>query len=475
MTAEERLAHALRSRADEEQALDRVRRYMRGLHDPSYMPRSHEGEFSGFRQEAIGNWLPLIVTTVAQNLYVEGYRDDEHPDNLSVWEYWMANGLSSRQMHVYRSALTYGHGYVMVWPGDPGPVARVYSPLAMYVVQEDPDAEFPDYAIRRSRSRVKNELGLVGDVWDLVDAEGVWSFWVPSGDHGNVQEYRLLDSWTHPFGVCPVVVFRNQWTDDPDVRIAELGEVWPLIPLQDRLNDTTLGLLIAQQYAAFKQKWATGVEIPRDPETGRPIEPFEAAVNRLWTTASKDARFGEFTETDLTGYLASQESAIKQMATIAQVPPHYLLGGLVNISAEALAAAEAGLTRKVSERKAVFGEAWARVFRLLAFAAGQFEDAENTRARVVWRDTEARSLAASADALGKLATMLGIPAEALWELIPGVTPFQIRRWKRLKQQDMAMDVAEVAATLLRGDETQLPVEASGDSLPVEEGDPNGGD
>jgi len=345
----------------------------------------------------------------------------------------------------------------------------------MYVVQEDPDAEFPDYAIRRSRTRVKNELGLVGDVWDLVDAEGVWSFWVPSGDHGNVQEYRLLDSWTHPFGVCPVVVFRNQWTDDPDVRIAELGEVWPLIPLQDRLNDTTLGLLIAQQYAAFKQKWATGVEIPRDPETGRPIEPFEAAVNRLWTTASKDARFGEFTETDLTGYLASQESAIKQMATIAQVPPHYLLGGLVNISAEALAAAEAGLARKVSERKAVFGEAWERVFRLMAFAAGQVEDAENTRARVVWRDTEARSLAASADALGKLATMLGIPAEALWELIPGVTPFQIRRWKRLKQQDMAMDVAEVAATLLRGDETQLPVEASGDSLPVEEGDPSGGD
>jgi len=213
---------------------------------------------------------------------------------------------------------------------------------------------------------------------------------------------------------------------------------------------------------------------PRDPETGRPIEPFEAAVNRLWTTASKDARFGEFTETDLTGYLASQESAIKQMATIAQVPPHYLLGGLVNISAEALAAAEAGLARKVSERKAVFGEAWERVFRLMAFAAGQVEDAENTRARVVWRDTEARSLAASADALGKLATMLGIPAEALWELIPGVTPFQIRRWKRLKQQDMAMDVAEVAATLLRGDETALPVEASGGSLPGEEV-PDGGD
>jgi hypothetical protein len=71
--------------------------------------------------------------------------------------------------------------------------------------------------------------------------------------------------------------------------------------------------------------------------------------------------------------------------------------------------------------------------------------------------------------------MLGIPAEALWELIPGVTPFQIRRWKRLKQRDMATDVAEVAATLLRGDETQLPVETSGDSLPVEEGDPDGGD
>lgn len=461
-----KLRTALVERRAEAEALNKVRRYMRGLHDPTYMPESHESEFSGFRQVAVGNWLPLVTTTVAQNLFVEGYRRDADPDNLAVWEYWTLNGFDSRQSHVYRSALTYGMAFVLVLPGSPGPVGRVYSPLAMHVVQDDPDAEFPDYAIRRVR-RAKNAVGVEGTVWDLIDDYAVWTYWVP--DHSDDEsEWELWDGEEHGFDVCPVAVFRNQWCDDPEVRIAELGEVWPLIPLQDRLNDTTLGLLIAQQYAAFKQKWATGIEIPRDPETGRPVEPFKAAVNRLWATSSTEARFGEFTETDLSGYLASQESAIKHMAAIAQVPPHYLLGGLVNISAEALAAAEAGLSRKVAERKTLFGEAWGRVFRLMAYAAGNFREAEDTTARVIWRDTEARSLAASADALGKLATMLQVPVEALWEMIPGVTPFQIRRWRRLRESDVANDVSAVAAALLTGDDRGLPTGTTPPPLAAED-------
>jgi hypothetical protein len=50
-------------------------------------------------------------------------------------------------------------------------------------------------------------------------------------------------------------------------------------------------------------------------------------------------------------------------------------------------------------------------------------------AQVVWRDTEARSLAQTVDALGKLVQMLGVPPEVLWEKIPGVTQTDVKRWQ----------------------------------------------
>src|SRR5690606_17473239 len=452
------LQTALEQRSAERDPVHRVKRYMDGHHDESYMPKSYEQEFRKLVQRAIGNWLPLVVDTLSQTLYVEGYRRADDPENGDAWRYWTLNGLDSRQNLVHRSALTYGTAYVSVLPGDRGPAIRVHSPLTMTVVQEDPDAEWPDYAIRRVRTG-KTPAGDRFTVWELIDADGVWLWQVPDGAEGPA-EYDLLAVEDHGQDICPVVVFRNRWPDDPDTGITQLGEIEQLIPIQDRLNDTTVGLLVAQQYSAFKQKWATGIHIPRG-QDGRPVESFEAAANRVWMTESKDVTFGEFSETTLSGYLASQESAIKHMSAIAQVPPHYLLGGLVNISAEALAAAEAGLTRKANERKTLFGEAWGRVFRLAAAVAGDIASAEDPDARVIWRDTEARSLSASADALGKLATSLQIPVESLWEMIPGVSPFQLREWREARAQNMAGSAAEIAAALISGDDTRMPVGESG--------------
>lgn len=464
MDIAEVLADGLEQRKRELVTVGKVSRYMRGEHARSYMPKTHEREFDPLTQKAVGNWLPLVVDAIAQTLYVEGYQRDSDPDNVAAWEHWTANGLESRQSLVHRSALTYGKAFVVVLPGEPSPVIRAYSPLVMTTLAEDPDSEFPDYAIRRVRKH-RFPDGSAGTLWEVLDSEGVWQFAVPNGET-DAQNFELLEVESHGFDVCPVVEFRNRWQDDPEIPFAESGEVWPLIPIQDRLNDTTLGLLIAQQYSAFRQKWATGIEIPRDPETGKPVETFQAAVHRLWTTASKDAKFGEFSETDLSGYLASLDSAIKHMSAIAQVPPHYLLGGLVNISAEALAAAEAGLTRKAGERKTILGESWGRVLRLAAYAAGDLAGAADTNARVVWRDTEARSLAAAADGLGKLASMLQVPAEALWELIPGVTPFQIRQWKKMAADSAADSAAAIAAALLEGNDRSWRVGTpSGSAVP----------
>jgi len=65
----------------------------------------------------------------------------------------------------------------------------------------------------------------------------------------------------------------------------------------------------------------------------------------------------------------------------------------------------------------------------MQLAAEATGDSIDIGAAVRWRDTESRALAATVDALGKMATMLGIPPEELWDRVPNVTQDDIDRWK----------------------------------------------
>jgi len=231
--------------------------------------------------------------------------------------------------------------------------------------------------------------------------------------------------------VCPVVRYRQRVKivdGDDCVR----GEVEPLFEMQDQLNATTFNLLMAQQYAAFRQRWIAGMVVTD--EDGSPRSPFQAAVDRLWVAEDPDVKFGEFSQTDLSGYLQSIEATIRNIATVSQTPPHHLLGQMANLSAEALAAAESGLQRKIAERKSSFGESHEQMLRLASLAAGDREGWEDIAAQVVWRDTEARSLSTTVDALGKLAQMLNVPVEELWERVPGVTKTDVDRWRKAAER-----------------------------------------
>jgi hypothetical protein len=47
-----------------------------------------------------------------------------------------------------------------------------------------------------------------------------------------------------------------------------------MVPLQDGVNKLITDMLVASEFAAFRQRWVTGIEIPRD-ENNNPIEPFK--------------------------------------------------------------------------------------------------------------------------------------------------------------------------------------------------------
>lgn len=440
----ERLDSELRRDLSRDGRLGKVRRYLNGDHDMPYMPRGARQEYRHLAKRSITNWTPLLSSTYTRGLFVDGYRGAREADNAAPWSYWQANRLDARQSIAHRGALEYGASYTLVLPGTLKtkrvPVMQPLSPLRSAAWYQDPDDEFPEIGYR-SKGTTSDGTRLI----ELLDRESVYTFAKPKdGD-----TWTLSRSDEHGLGVTPFVRFRDRLDDEA------VGVIAPAINLQDRVNEVVFSTLIALQYASFRQRWATGLAIPTEPvldeqgqETGEelPVEPFEAAVNRLWISEDAEARFGDFAQTELSGHHAAYESTVKTLAATAELSPVVMMGDLVNIGADALAALQDGQQRRTNEYETNFGESWESAFRLAAHAAGDAANAADTSSQVRWRDTEARSLASTVDALGKVATMLQVPVEALWEKIPGVTDQDVLRWKTLRQTD---PLAEIAAEIAR--------------------------
>jgi hypothetical protein len=96
------------------------------------------------------------------------------------------------------------------------------------------------------------------------------------------------------------------------------------------------------------------------------------------------------------------------------------------------------LDRAISELQSILSEPYKQTFRLAGLAAGNQAAWGDRTSTVVWRDTSARAFAATADALGKVAQMLGVPATELWSRIPGVSAEEVARWKKVAESQGAL-------------------------------------
>lgn len=414
--------------------LDQIRRYWKGRQDlPAVVPTSAPREVRKMAEVARVNVCDIVVDSLTQSLFVEGFRPgrdlpESSDDNLATWDAWQANRFDRGQVGVHRAGVAYGTSYTSVLPGDPFPVMRGHSPRQMTALYGW-DRDWPTLALERW-----------GDGFRLYDAEAVYT--IVRGEAGSGR-FEFVAAEEHGAGVVPVVRYLDsEDLDADDEPMASgftlsahspivMGQVAPLIKLQDQIDMTTFGLMVAQHYSAFRQRYAIGWVA----ETEQQL--MKAAASQLWTFDEHpdEMKLGEFEQTNLDGYIKSREAALKYAATISQTPVHELIGELVNLSAEALAAAEAGRDRKVEERKTGFGESHEQTMQLV----GGYMGVEVPRdAQVVWRDTSARSFAAVVDGLGKLTQMLHIPPQELWERVPGATQQDIARWKAAAEQGDSM-------------------------------------
>lgn len=416
-------------RRAEAKRLDRLYAYVHNKQRIRWLSSAVPQEVKAIAGMCRVNVLGLVVDMVAQSLYVDGYRAPESKKEDPAWLIWQQNRMDARQMAVHRSCATYDVGYATVLPGEPVPVIRSVSPRDMTTVYGEDD-DWPMWALEKRRSAVRGYT-----LYRLFDADQV--YWVDEDDGGEV---RFISSEAHDRGHVPVVRFLAK--ADPDDEVA--NEFDDLIPIQDQINFTTFGLMVVQHFGAFPQRWIAGWT-PEDEADDDDTEAQAAAkiaaarrrvgVDRILSFDDRETKLGEFKQADLSGYIDSRNDSLKNLASIAQAPAHALRGELVNLSAEALAAAEQAERRKIDERETMIGESWEQALAEAADISGEESDPTS---QVRWRDTEARAFAATVDGLGKLAEMLQVPVEELWEKVPGTTKADIDRWKAARAKGDAL-------------------------------------
>lgn len=440
--------------------------YYTGQHPLRYASPKFQAAFHGALAHLSDNWCGVVVDAVEERLNPTGIRipvdppDDKEsapvaqetppgepaepvePDLVArgiesdreAWDIWQRNNLDAGAQMAHNEALVAGYSNVLVWDDGSGEPQITPESASETYVETVPGSSARAAAIKAWR-----------DDWD----ERVYAtVYLPDGIYKFVSTRRVLvgaantirwqprdiegETWPlpNPLGVVPMVTIPNKQR----LRDRADSEIRSTIPLQDIVNKLVADLLVASEFQAFRQRWATGLEIPVDPETNLPVEPFKASIDRLWVSDDKETTFGEFAQADLRIFVAAIEMFVQHVATQSRTPPHYFYLGGTFPSGESIKSAETGLVAKTRRRMTHFSEPWEEVIRL-AFAIKDDPRANVYTSQLIWADPESRSEGEHTDALTKLST-IGVPNEILWERW-GFTPQEIERMRQMVAAEAA--------------------------------------
>lgn len=413
-----------------------LRNYWDSEFELPWMPAKARNEYRQLVERSKTNWLRLVVKVKAQRLFIDGFRTGVSEDaDARQWARWQANNMDARQRRNNRSTLLYGRSSMSLWPTDAGVVMREESPRLLYVETDPSDSDVVTIALKRWKAEKNQQYAQVWDADATYRLEMVDGLWI------------VQDTINHPLGETPIVEFLNEPDNEGDCE----SEIASLIPIQNRIHETILDRLIAQKYAAFRQRWVTGMAIPED-ENGNAIEPFRAAIDRLWMAEDENVKFGEFGASELKPFIDAASDDIRHLAAVAQIPVNHLVADLINISADALVAAQDGMRADIEDKQGDLSDPYERYMRLAARADGDEEAANAVQSQVIWRDPEARSPAVVADALTKLSS-IGFPLEFILERY-GLSPQDITRVMDMHRAQKA-DEAKAQATSFGVDTTTV--------------------
>ena len=418
--------------------------YYEGVHRLAFATSKFREAFGTLFSAFSDNWCGVVVDAAVERLEVQGFRfgdDDADEDAARIWQ---ANNLDAGSAIAHETAIATSESSLLVSPNpddDDTPRITVEHPSQMIVASSPADHRHREAAFKK---------------WVDDDGHAMATLYLPDG----IYKWRTRDKWKggkkpkwtlrdadgeedgyageNPLGIVPVVPLLNR----PNMRGEGRSDLDGVIPQQDAVNKLVADMLVASEFAAFRQRWAAGIEVPVDPETGEPIRKvFDAALDRIFAVGNEDAKFGTFEATELGNYVKAIEMVVQHIAAQTRTPPHYLLGQSGAFpSGESLKATETGLVAKVRRKMVTFGESHEEAMRLAFRLIGDDDKAEALDAETIWRDPESRTESQVVDALTKMKD-LGVPRKALWQRW-GASPAEMTRWEAWAREEGQQTASE---------------------------------
>jgi len=392
--------------------------YYDGTHPLQFATGKYREAFGALFSAFADNWCQLIVDSAVERLKVVGFQigGDSSDD---AWEIWQRNALDSESVIAHTEAGKCGRAYLLVDPNDGEPRITVEHPEQVIVAHDPADR-------RKRLAALKKWLGDDGFQYVtlyLPDAVFKWESTEPVGlgEGSEIEWVEREGSGTNVYEVVPMIPLENK----PGLLGKAHSDLEPAIQLQNAVNKLCSDLIVTSEYGAFPQRVATGVEVIRDPETGKPVREDEqtAAMSRLWKYEKPEVTVTSLPAADLSNFVVAIDMLIQHLAAQTRTPPHYLLAKMVNASGDALSTAEAGLVSKCKEKQLFFSDAWEEA---IALALGG--DVGQAECEAIWANPERVSQTQLADAAVKKKSV-DVPEEMLW-LELGYTPEQIGEMKK---------------------------------------------
>lgn len=332
-----------------QQRFEQMDAYYRGEHRNSMLSSDQFQQAFGRQLRSFAdNWMKLVISVTNNRLKVEGFRVGTGLDTDSVdqmaWKIWRANRLTKGSRVAHRDAMKFGTSFLLVDPFGPtgGPLPSGATPK---ITIESP---YQVAGIHRPDDRtalvaaIKKWVGDDGYVYlnfYLPEVVQKYRSMNPSESVTFTSQARLLQpaSWQlvgeveNPLGQVPLVPIENE----ADPMLGGESDLTDLIPLNDALNKTLKDALVSSEYQGFRQRILTGVEVAKDPETGKPLTEDVAALvasqSRAWVIPGENAKFYEAGQVDLTGHMSLADTLIHHISEISQTPAYMLVGKMANL------------------------------------------------------------------------------------------------------------------------------------------------
>jgi hypothetical protein len=339
--------------------------YDKGDHRLLFATEKYRNTFGDLFREFADNLCDDVVDALTDRLQINGWTakddtptegDGPRPTNtlgLAVDRFWERTKGAARAGAIHRNAIREGDGFAIVQEDREG-AAHIWKQrpeqMAVRYSTENPDQVDLAAKVWRSGKRYRATLYYPDGRKERWGTRGV-------GTNGGLPQARAFTILTAGDPDLKALELDNGITEGDDTgmpvfhfpngEVSEYGQsvVAKVIPLQDALNKSVTDMLVAMEFHAYPQRWATGVEVEYDAQ-GNERQPFQAGEGRVWRVGSREAQFGEFATGDLQGFLKVQDGFRLEIARKGALPPH-----AVNLRSEG--GAPTGISLLVAEGRTI--------------------------------------------------------------------------------------------------------------------------